>query len=95
MIEGLRKDPAMSRSPEMKLAEQGFTMIEMVVVMAIIATLAGLAIYTYIPMIGRLRLSTDVRKVDQALQQAKMHALSNGVPAGVDLLPSRRRRRRQ
>jgi len=73
----------MTRSPKTKLAEQGFTMIEMVVVMMMIVILAGIAAYTYIPMIGRLRLSSDVRKVDQALQQAKMRAVASGVPTGV------------
>jgi prepilin-type N-terminal cleavage/methylation domain-containing protein len=73
----------MAHSSTMKLGEQGFTLIEMTVAMMIIFILAAMAIYTYIPLIGRLRLSADVRKVDQALQQAKMYAVSRGVAAGV------------
>lgn len=73
----------MTRSPKMKPAEQGFTLIEMAVVMSIIMIFVGIAFYSYIPMIGRLRLNSDVRKVDQALMQAKMRAVATGVPTGV------------
>lgn len=61
----------------------GFTLIEMAVVMIIIAILAATAGYTYYSQIQRMRLSADVRKVDQALQQAKMRAVASGIPCGV------------
>jgi len=66
-----------------KLNQKGFTLIEMAVVMAIIAVLAALAGYSYYTQIQQMRLSGDVRQVDQTLQQAKMQAVSSGVPCGV------------
>jgi prepilin-type N-terminal cleavage/methylation domain-containing protein len=66
-----------------KLNQKGFTLIEMAVVMTVIAILAALAGYSYYTQIQQMRLSGDVRQVDQTLQQAKMQAVSSGVPCGV------------
>ena len=76
----------MAHAPNMKRGEPGFTLIEMMVVMTIIAVLAGLAGYTYFTQVARMKLNGDVRKLDQTLQQAKMFAVSTGVPAGVVFL---------
>jgi len=66
-----------------KAGQQGFSLIEVVVVLAIIGLLAGIALTTYFTTIDRVRLSGDVRNVSQTLQEARMRAISSGIPHGV------------
>jgi len=73
----------MAYSLKNKVGEGGFTLIELVVVVAIIGIMTAMAAYTYFAQVARMKLNGDVRKVDQVLQQAKMHAITYSVPTGV------------
>ncbi len=73
----------MAKMETVRHEERGFTLIEMMVVLTIIGILTALASYSYYAQISRMRLNGDVRKVDQGIQQAKMHAVSSGIPTGV------------
>jgi prepilin-type N-terminal cleavage/methylation domain-containing protein len=78
-----REDTAMAQMETVRHGERGFTLIELMVVLTIIGILTALASYSYFAQISRMRLNGDVRKVDQAMQQAKMRAVSSGIPTGV------------
>jgi prepilin-type N-terminal cleavage/methylation domain-containing protein len=63
--------------------EKGFTMIELLIVIAIIGLLAVAGLTTYFSTVERIKLQGDVRAVNQILQAAKMKAISTGKPHGV------------
>ncbi len=55
--------------------QKGFTLIEMIVAVAIIATLTGIAIPVYIGMKPSIRLSGATRQIMGDLMQARMQAI--------------------
>jgi prepilin-type N-terminal cleavage/methylation domain-containing protein len=63
--------------------EKGFSIIELMIVMAIIGILVTIAIFTYMSTIDRIKLQGDVRELNGALQLARMRAISSGIPHGV------------
>jgi type IV fimbrial biogenesis protein FimT len=56
--------------------QKGFTLIEMIVTVAIIATLTGIAIPVYIGMKPSIRLSGATRQIMGDLMWARMQAIS-------------------
>lgn len=63
--------------------KKGFTLIELMVAMAILSILVGMAAFTYVSQLTAIHLRNDAREVDQALQLAKMRALATGKDHGV------------
>lgn len=63
--------------------ESGFSLLELVVVMMIIAILVVAAVFTYYTTLDRIKLSADVRELNQELQLAKMRAIATGIGHGV------------
>lgn len=61
----------------------GFTALEIMVVLTIVAILVSLAITTYISTIDRIRLRSEGRILNQTLQYARLRAISTGMPHGV------------
>lgn len=57
---------------------RGFTVLELVVAVAILAVIAGLAVTAYTRLIERQRLSTATRRVAGVLRQLRSLAVSGG-----------------
>lgn len=64
-------------------ARRGFTLIELMIVLAIVGILLGLGTYSYVTQVRTLRLVGDMRELNQTLQLARMRTLATGMPHGV------------
>ncbi len=64
-------------------AQRGFTLIELMVVVSIIALIVMIGMYTYISQIREVRVRGDARAIYETMELAKMRAISTGVPHGV------------
>ncbi|MFO8056060.1 MAG: GspH/FimT family pseudopilin [bacterium] len=62
---------------------QGFTLVEMLIVLAIMGLVSAIGVYTYLSQIDKINLRNDARALNSALQLAKMRAMSTGFPHGV------------
>ena len=58
---------------------RGFTLLEMIVVLALVAILAGIAVLNHHAMRGRLDLGMAARQVMMDLKQARMRAVAQHV----------------
>jgi prepilin-type N-terminal cleavage/methylation domain-containing protein len=66
------------KSPMKPLQKQGFTLIEVMVVIAIIAIIAGIAIPNFISWLPRQRLNSAAQDVYSALIKARSSAIKEG-----------------
>ncbi len=64
-------------------AETGFSLLELVIVLAIISIATTIAITSYYSQIEAIRIKGDTRSMEQAIQLARMHAITKNVPHGV------------
>lgn len=64
-------------------AKKGFTLIELIVVLAILAFLSTMAVSSYLGGRESAALRSDVREAAAILQLARMRAISTGIPHGV------------
>jgi prepilin-type N-terminal cleavage/methylation domain-containing protein len=77
--------PQFSRSTP--FFRRGFTLVELLVVMAIFAVIATIGIYAMQPFSARSTVTNSGIIVQQWLNAAKMRAVRNRVPCGIRLLP--------
>jgi len=75
------KETAMRESRDKQ--NQGFTLVEALIVIAILGIISALAITTYYSQIDKIHLNNDARSLNSMIQLAKMRALSTGHPHGV------------
>ena len=61
-----------------RIGEAGFSIVDLVVVVAIIAVISGIAIPQMLGAIDRMRLGQSAREVERELQQAKQRAVGKG-----------------
>jgi len=61
----------------------GFTLIEMMIAIAIIAILSAITVPNYITHRNNQKVTRAARSVYSALQAAKMHAIQNNTPINV------------
>jgi type II secretory pathway pseudopilin PulG len=61
-----------------RISEAGFSIVDLVVVVAIIAVISGITIPLMLGAIDRMRLGQSVREVERELQQAKQRAVGKG-----------------
>ena len=64
-------------------SQKAFTLVEMLIVFAILSILASLAVYTYVSQLGKIRLNNSTRALHNSLQLAKMRAATTSMPHGV------------
>ena len=62
----------------LKKNEKGFTLMEMLIVVAIIAVLVAIAIPTFTGQLEKSRQATDVANIRAAYAEANVNYLSNG-----------------
>jgi Tfp pilus assembly protein FimT len=61
-----------------RIGEAGFSIVDLVVVVAIIAVVSGITIPLMLGAIDRMRLGQSAREVERELQQAKQRAVGKG-----------------
>ena len=64
-------------------SRRGFTLIDMVVVIAVVGILSAIGIPTMMGGIERMRLGQSAREVERELQMAKSRAVAKGRPIRV------------
>lgn len=80
---GEAKRPEMVLSPKTKRVLTGFTLIEVMVVVSIVAILAALAAPSFVEMLRRNRLSAAVSALQVSLSLARSEAVKRGADARV------------
>ena len=70
----MRRKQTISGTSPRCLDERGFTVLELIIVVAIIAVIAAVAIPGYLSMMSYLRISGDARDINGLVAQAKMRA---------------------
>ncbi len=63
--------------------QSGFSLPDLIVVMAIIAVMSGIAVPTMLQATERMRLGQSTREVEREIQTAKQRAVSRGRPMRV------------
>lgn len=71
----------------MKSGEKGFTLLELLLVMAILGLLSAAVMPRMLPVLDKIRLQSDARDVAQALRLARQQAISTGKPAAFYIYP--------
>ena len=71
-------------------AGRGFTLVELMFVLIIGATMVTLGVATYLSQVQQIRLQNDVREVNQTLQLARMRTFATGIPHGVIFLQAQK-----
>ena len=66
-----------------KSPEKGFTLLELMVVVAMITILAGLSIPNLNQWVQKQKLSKNARDILGVMQEAKAHAIEVGIPVVV------------
>lgn len=63
--------------------ERGFTLVDMLVVIAIVGTVSAIAVPSMMGAIDRMRLGQSAREVERELQIAKSRAVAKGRPVRI------------
>jgi general secretion pathway protein H len=71
----------------MQLDNRGYTLVELVVVMAIMALLAGMAMPSCSRLLESARLESDARQMASLLRLARQQAITTGQPSTVIFYP--------
>lgn len=72
----IHPDPVLSRPCRPSADVRGFSLIELVLVMGIMAILAAIAIPSILGMMAGMRVAADARLVERELQTARLRAVS-------------------
>ena len=75
--------------PRPSIINHGFTLIEIIIVMAIIALLAGLGSFISVDIYRSISFNTDSNYIAAFLKRARSEAINNidGLPHGIKIMP--------
>lgn len=73
----------MSNSNRRCITSAGFTLLELMIAVTIVATLAAIAISAYWSYLFQTRMAGEINNLAVSLYQARIDALSNGTPVSV------------
>jgi len=71
----------------MRLNESGFTILELVAVLFIMALVASMSLPLLAPVLEDIRLKSDANRLAAALRTARQEAVSTGQPEGIYFYP--------
>jgi prepilin-type N-terminal cleavage/methylation domain-containing protein len=80
--------PTLSRSHSLTLPRPGYTLLELMLVLAIIVVMAAIAYPSATAMYGHLRLSQAADAVREAWAEARAHAIDEGRPYRFAIIPN-------
>nr|WP_180961201.1 MULTISPECIES: GspH/FimT family pseudopilin [unclassified Shewanella] len=63
--------------------KHGFTLIELMVTLAVSATLIAIAVPSFTALYAYIRADTNIRKIQQSIQLARNHAITYGIRVTV------------
>jgi prepilin-type N-terminal cleavage/methylation domain-containing protein len=66
--------------------EKGFTMIELVVVIALMGVLMAILVPSFIGTLQNMKVNSDIRSIQTIHKQAEMYQLQNGQYPGVTVV---------
>ena len=70
-----------SDAPAMRIHESGFSMVELMIVGAILIVIAGIAVPNIFQIYRNYQLDASGHSIASLLQQARMQAVKNNLPA--------------
>lgn len=81
--EGMRRCRKATRTAAIRKSSQGITLIETMVVVALVAILGGIAVGPFKGMLDRNRIAGEITGFVGDLQYARSEAITRGVPVSV------------
>jgi prepilin-type N-terminal cleavage/methylation domain-containing protein len=83
VAELLLSTPAVSELPVSAWSERGFSLVDMLVTMAVIGVIAGIAAPSVLDVTSRMKLGQGQREVERELQAARLKAVTSNRPMRV------------